>query len=188
VNVRPDLPTTMDAFERWVQRQEGKYEWDGKRGCVVMMTGVSRSHTRITGNVVRLLQSALPPEDWDVSIEAFGVEAEESLRYPDVMVEPRDPRPGTTRRAAAPVLIVEILSPSTAYLDVNEKPNEYLTLPTLDTYLVLAQDDRLALVWRRRPDGTFPARPEEIDDPQAVIAVPALGLELPFDEIYRAVF
>ena len=43
-----------------------------------------------------------------------------------------------------PILIVEVLLPGSHYLDFGDKPREYLSLPTVDTYVVLSADEPCA--------------------------------------------
>lgn len=188
MNVRPDLPTTKAGFLRFIEKQEGgKYEWDGKRGVVVMMVDVTRAHGRVVRNVLRLLEAGPNAFSFDFMVEAFGVEIGDSTRFPDIVVEPRSDGPPTERRARAPLVLVEVLSPSSLYVDLRDKPLEYLRLPTLQSYLVFAQDAARAWVWQRDAQGQFPERPEEIEGLDASVAVPALSLPLPLAEVYRGV-
>jgi len=49
MNFRPNLRMDKAAFLSWVQEHEGRYELAG--GRVVMMTGASRRHGKIVGNL-----------------------------------------------------------------------------------------------------------------------------------------
>jgi Uma2 family endonuclease len=84
--------------------------------------------------------------------------------------------------AAAPVLIAEVTSPSSATDDLGEKAAQYLRLASLAAYLVLAQDEPKAWVWVRGASG-FPPSPDVVDE-NGVILIPSLGIELPLAEIY----
>jgi Uma2 family endonuclease len=133
------LPRRMDkaAFLHWVQGRDDRYELD--RGRVIMMTGGSGAHWQITFNLAKALDARLDPNKWAVLPE-FGVNLElESIRFPDVVVDTA----GETARdltATRPVLIAEILSPASERVDLGDKSAEYLRLPSLAAYLVLAQD------------------------------------------------
>jgi Uma2 family endonuclease len=83
------------------------------------------------------------------------------------------------------VLIAEVLSPSSATLDLGDKAAEYLRLPSLATYLVLSQDEIKAWVYLKGSQ-QHPG-PEPIRAADATIRVPALGIELPLAEIYRGI-
>jgi len=57
MNAPFDLRMDKASFCRWVERQEGKYEW--KRGRVVQMTSVTKAHARIVANLIRVLSARL---------------------------------------------------------------------------------------------------------------------------------
>jgi hypothetical protein len=80
-----------------------------------------------------------------------------------------------------------MLSPSSEERDVVMKPAEYLTLASLQAYIVASQAEAACLVWLRGPDGNFPAEPLQIKGPAGVIRIPALAVELPLDDIYRGI-
>src|SRR5215510_10969872 len=88
--------------------------------------------------------------------------------------------------ASAPALIAEVLSPSTAEIDLGDKAAEYLRLPTLSAYLVFAQSEPKAWAWIRERDG-FPPSPGVITGYDKVIHVPALKLALPLGAVFAGV-
>ena len=183
MNVR--LPRRMDkaGFLRWVQGRDERYELD--RGRVTMMTGGSRAHWQITFNLAKALDARLDPNKWAVLPE-FGVNLEaESIRFPDVVVDIA----GETARdltATRPVLIAEILSPTSERVDLGDKSAEYLRLPSLAAYLVFAQDEVKAWIWTRGPAG-FPAGPLVVEGGDAVVRIEALDVDLPLREVYARV-
>jgi Uma2 family endonuclease len=179
------LPAHMDkpSFLAWLQGREGRYELvDGR---VVMMVNATRAHGMIVSNLVVLLRNQLDPNIWAV-IADFGLDAgSKTLRFPDVVVDRAGGKP-TDHTAIAPSLLIEVLSPSTARFDLGDKASEFLRVPTLAAYVVLAQDERKAWVWIR--DGAnFPSGPGVIDDGNAVIHIDALKLALPFGAIYAGI-
>ena len=86
--------------------------------------------------------------------------------------------------AKAPVLLAEVLSPSSGKIDLGDRPAEYLKLPSLLAYLVLSQDEPKCWAWIRRESG-FPAGPEIIAGKESAIRIPALSLEVSLQDIYR---
>ncbi len=179
------LPVRMDkaAFLDWVQGREERYELD--RGRVIMMTGGSRAHWQITRNLVKALDARIDPEKWEVLSE-FGIDLRsESIRYPDIVVDAAG-EASKDLTATAPVLIAEVLSPSSERIDLGDKSSEYLRLPSLAAYCVLAQDAIKAWVWIRELGG-FPPGPELFEGENAVIRIEALALDLPLKEIYARV-
>ncbi len=176
------LPTQMEkpAFLDWLDHVEDRYKLVG--GCVVMMVRASRAHGMIVMNLAELLRQQLDRRQRAVFAE-FGLDAgPRTLRFPDILVD----RAGGAPRdltATAPVLAAEVLSPSTAAIDLGDKSAEYLQLPTLAADLVFAQDEPKAWSWLRR-DGHFAPGPDVIAGAEQVISIPALGLDLPLKRIY----
>jgi Uma2 family endonuclease len=176
------LPVHIDkpTFLTWVQGREERYEL--AEGRVVMMVGASRTHGIIVSNLVVILRGQLDPQHWTV-IADFGLDAgPETLRYPDVVVD-RAKGSGGDYTATAPALLVEVLSPTTAELDLGDKAAEYLQLPSLLAYLVFAQSGHKAYAWIRGADG-FPAAPSVIVGGDKIIRIAALNLVVPFGAVY----
>jgi hypothetical protein len=65
------------------------------------------------------------------------------------------------------------------------KAEEYLRLPTLSAYLVLAQDEPKAQVWLRTAEG-FSPKALILDGHDAVIAIASVGIDVPLAELYAA--
>jgi Uma2 family endonuclease len=150
------LPVHIDkpTFLTWVQGREERYEL--AQGRVVMMVVSSRAHGVIVRNLVLILHGQLDPQQWSV-IADFGLDAgPETLRYPDVVIDRAGGSDGDYM-ATALVLLAEVLSPSTAEIDLGDKAAEYLPLPSLLAYLVFAQSGHKAYVWVRKADGFEPA-------------------------------
>jgi Uma2 family endonuclease len=178
------LPVHMDeqAFFAWVQGREERYELD--RGRVIMMTGGSRAHWQITSNILKAIEARLDPDRFAVLPE-FGIDlGPQSIRFPDIVVDVAGETPGDLK-ATAPVLIVEVLAPSSERIDLGDKAAEYVRIPSLLAYLVIAQDEMKAWVWVRGPNGFAGADVLKGDD--AVIRIPPLGIDLPFAEVYDRV-
>jgi Uma2 family endonuclease len=183
MNVQPDLHMDKAAFLAWVEGREGRYELAG--GRVLMMTGGSRAHAQITANLFRALDSRLDPDRWAI-LSDFGIDlGPKTLRYPDIVVDPATDAPRDLT-AIAPILIAEVLSPSTERVDLGDKAAEYLRLRSLAVYLVFAQDELKAWVWLRGPDD-FSPRPQVLTAPDDVVRISPLGIDLPLAEIYARV-
>jgi Uma2 family endonuclease len=179
------LPVQMDkaAFLAWAEGREERYEL--VEGRVVMMVNASRAHARIIKNLSRLLDRQLDARQWEVITE-FGVDAgPRTLRFPDVMVDRMDANL-VDRTAVAPVLLIEVLSPSTTKYDLGDKLSEFLKLPTLQGYFVFAQDEKKAWAWVRGAQG-FPPGPHIFEGDTAIIPFPALDLDVPLADVYANV-
>jgi Uma2 family endonuclease len=95
-------------------------------------------------------------------------------------------RAGSAYTTSDPVLLIEVLSPSSETLDLGDKAAEYLRLSNLAAYIVIAQQEAKAWVWLRTMSG-FSAGPEVIAGQDKSIQIPALSIELPLAEIYRGI-
>jgi Uma2 family endonuclease len=183
MNIQPNLRMDKARFLAWVQANEGRYELAG--GRVVMMPGASRIHGRIVTNLVMALGRGLDRRQWDIIAE-FGLDAgPETLRYPDVVVDRADSG-DKAHAATAPVLLAEVLSPSTAEIDLGDKAAEYLQIQSLLAYMVFSQDEPKAWIWVRANDEFSPG-PEVLFGTEAVVRIPALQLALPLADVYAGV-
>lgn len=185
----------MNAFTR-VDKQtflsfaaehaEHRYEY--VRGRIVQqMTGGTREHGGVSRRITRQLEDQLDESLW-WTLNDRGVETLETIRYPDVVVEPSDEPVGSlcTRRA---VVIVEVPSLSTGATDLDVKPAEYLSLDTLDAYIIASQDEAAMLVYERQADGHFPSEPREVAGRGAQLDVNGRSVRftLSLDVVYRGI-
>lgn len=184
MTIQLDHRMGKSEFLTWVQEHEGRYELAGSR--VVMMTGGSRGHAMLVRRLAAALEKRLDGNRWTVLTSDFGVDLGPStVRYPDVVVDVAGGR-FKDLTATAPAVIAEVISPSSAKDDLGAKADEYLRLPSLSAYLVLAQDEPKVRAWVRRGGG-FSPRPKIIEGLDAVIKIASLGIDLPLAEIYAGI-
>jgi Uma2 family endonuclease len=184
MNVQLNLRMDKATFLTWVQEREERYELE--KGHVMMMTGGSRRHGIITRRLAAALEKCLDANQWTVLTSDFGVDlGSDTVRYPDVVV---DVAGGALEdlTATAPVLVAEVISPSSATYDLGDKAAEYLKSTTLRAYLVLAQDEAKAWVWVRGASG-FSAGPAVITGPNAAIRIGTLGIDIDLAEVYAGI-
>jgi Uma2 family endonuclease len=180
MNVQTNLWMDKATFLAWVQERGERYELD--QGHVVMMTGGTRGHALMIRRLAAALERRLDSTIWSTLTSDFGIDlGPKTVRYPDLVV---DVAGGSVQdlTATAPVMIAEVISPSSATDDLGDKAAQYLGLTSLAAYLVLDQDEPKAWVWVRGTSG-FPPGPEVIGVGGA-IRIPSLRIELPLAEIY----
>jgi Uma2 family endonuclease len=181
MNVQLDLRMEKSEFLTWVQAHEGRYELAGNR--VVMMTSGSRGHAILVRRLAAALEKRLDDNRLTVLTSDFGVDlGPVTVRYPDVVVDVAGGR-FKDLTATAPALIAEVISPSSAKDDLGAKADEYIRLPSLAAYLVLAQDQPKAWVWLRSAE-EFSPETMIIAGHDAAIQIASLGIDLPLAEIY----
>jgi Uma2 family endonuclease len=192
---------TREEFVRWSQRYEGpKCEW--VEGRVVQQAVATKRHGRIVANVLRVLSARLDLDVWSIIAETMGVEPAGRLRLPDLVVERLD-APGSDLRAEEPVLLLEVLSPSSVATDFVDKRAEYLAFPSLVAYVIASQDEAVVWVWQRATTGEpFPVLPTEVRGRAAVLTLTGVaqtgvtqtgvtqagrGIDLPLADVYARI-
>jgi Uma2 family endonuclease len=172
-------PDEYLAFER---DAETKREY--VNGEVFAMVGASRNHTRIALNIGSRLNESLKPPCWAaVSDMKVHIEAANAYYYPDIVASCSTDQPDAYV-VANPVLIVEVLSPSTERTDQREKRPNYQTIPSVQEILLVAQDRRSIELYRRDRDGWTV---EQVMD-EGTFDLTSVGLTLALDDIYRNTF
>ena len=171
-------PWTVEDFLAWERRQPDRYEFFG--GVIRMMVGGSNAHTIIKGNVFAALRSRLRGTRWRALAEGSKVVTTTATMYPDAIVVcgPIDLAEDQVR---APTVVVEVLSRSTEDHDRGAKWVAYRDLESLQHYLLIAQDARRIDLYSREPQRWS----LQVLAPPEVVALPGIGAELTFDEVYE---
>jgi Uma2 family endonuclease len=103
--------------------------------------------------------------------------------YPDALVTCRPNAPNDAFQDE-PAVVVEVVSAETRRIDEGEKCLAYLQIPSLAVYLLVEQDSRNVIAFRRGPEGF---RREEYLGSGAAVPLPEIGVELPLAEVYAGV-
>jgi Uma2 family endonuclease len=143
------LPHLMTVAEFLVWKTpDGSDRWELVDGMPVAMAPASDRHGAILGEITRLIGNHLAEQrpDCRVLIEPGTRPNDRNVRIPDLSVTcgPIDP----TARFGAPVLIVEILSPSN-WRKTMRNVSSYSLIEGLAEVLVLHSGRMLAQVFRR---------------------------------------
>ena len=174
-------PMTLAEFLEWEERQPLRYEFDGVGP--VAMTGGTAGHSTIQGNLAIAFGGRLrgKPCRFYGSDLKFQV-AEGHVRYPDGMVVC-----STVGRTATvvfdPVVVFEVLSPSTASNDRIAKAREYQATASVQRYVMLEQDGVGATIYARLGDTWT----HEILIANSILSLPEIGVELPLAELYEGI-
>jgi Uma2 family endonuclease len=162
-----------------------RHEYIG--GAVYAMAGGSRDHNRIAVNLTAALDAHARGGPCEVFVNDLKVrlliQGQDIFYYPDVVLT-CDPRDGDPFFLRFPRLIIEVLSDTTEATDRREKLLAYRTIPTLEEYVLVAQD-RPEITFFRREDGWQPLVVRGADQ---VVTFVSVGLSLPLAEVYRRVF
>jgi Uma2 family endonuclease len=174
---------SVEAYEALAANAgEGeRYEYaDGQ--LVVKDEYTSDEHNLVLLNVYRLLHAHFGGRGCKVFTEnvRLAIDAHTQFRLPDVMVTPseRDKTPGEAKRD--PLLLVEVLSASSAFVDLVDKAKAYKTIPGLRAYLIVKPDKVWVRAYVRDDAGTWTEREYE-----SAGDVLSLGeVSLPLREVY----
>jgi len=129
---------TYDEYDEFEERAGVRHEYHS--GYVIAMAGGTLNHSQISGNMYALVRAAVRGGQCRAFTEAVRVRATaQDEMYPDVAVtcDPRDITDLRRRAIAFPMLIIEVLSPSTALYDRNGKFELYQQIPTLQEYVLI---------------------------------------------------
>lgn len=172
------------ALERTSKEKHEYFE-----GKVLAMTGASLAHNDIVANLIReigLLLKDRPcrilPSDLRVSVPSG-----ESYMYPDAVIvcgqpEMEDDKFDTLKN---PVVIFEILSPSTEDHDRGKKFFFYRQIPSFSEYILVDTTRRFVELSRRQDDGSWVFG--VVSDPEGYVPIAAIQGKISMDEIYRNV-
>ena len=148
------------------------------------MAAGSESHNLIAGNMLAHLKLGVPERcrvfSFDMKVH-ISKAPEEMYYYPDVFVTCAE-SDRHRHSKSDPVLVIEVLSPNTERTDRTEKRRAYLSLPSLEEYVLVEQDLPLVEILRRRSNWE-----REILQPDDPIVLESVGLQLTFTQIYRQV-
>lgn len=182
--VHSDL-LTVDEYLEGEDTSPIKHEYVG--GTLYAVPCGTNRHNAIATNALVSLGAQLRgkvcrPFNSDTKVR-IQLPAHARLYYPDAMVICR-PAKGQADFQDSPAIIVEVVSESTRRIDEQEKFEAYLTIATLQAYVLLEQDRAEATVWRRAEQGFIQEIAQGLE---AVIALDEIGIRLPLAEVYEAV-
>lgn len=128
-------------------------------GFMVAMAGASFGHVRITRNLTVDLDLALMGKNCEVfpTELRLRVDPKRLYTYPDISVVCGEPKLADDHKDTLlnPVVLIEILSPSTEVHDRGFKFAHYQKLDSLQEYLLISQAEPRVETFRRQADGNW---------------------------------
>ena len=174
---------TYQEYLELEQKDQQRYEFH--YGEVFAMASGSKRHNQISRNVANYLTQNTNQE-YESYLADIKVELQkaQSYVYPDVLLtcHPNDPQDDTESLVRKPVLIVEVLSPSTEDYDQNQKRKSYFKLPSLQYYILISQKEPQVEMYERHQDFWAYRSYSRLDD---TIALPLLGILIGLEKIYE---
>lgn len=177
----PPPRMTATEFLAWAEGRPKRYELED--GEVYAQAAERAAHRKIKFAVQRALLHALKAKRLPCHVEPDGavVLIDNKTAYePDALVYCGPEVEPSSLRIENPLIVVEVVSPSTEWRDVSRKLAGYLGLPTVRHYLIFNPDEPLVLHHERRDDGMIVTH--IIRD--GTIALDPPGIELMLADIY----
>ncbi|HRF41515.1 MAG TPA: Uma2 family endonuclease [Saprospiraceae bacterium] len=182
--------TTYSVAEYLLLERRTGERYEFYNGKIRRMAGGTIAHNRITRNIIIKLGQLIDEKgnmeivasDQKIYLPKYGWYV-----YPDAVVVAGVPIESEEEASAIinPILIFEVLSPSTMDYDRNRKFLEYQSLPSFQEYVLVRQDAPEALLaFREEPDLW---RSSETAGMDADIVLRSIGASLPMKDVYAKV-
>ncbi len=161
--------------------------WEYVDGEIRAMSGGTLDHSAISMNIGRALGNVLVPRGCRIYGSDAKIHTGNGVNtFPDMFVICGQSQlyMGKTDVAINPLLIVEVLSPSTEGYDRGEKFEHYKTIASLQDYLLVNQNEaRVELFFRR--DGTW--EKQSMTGLESRIYLPSVGVDLALSDVYATI-
>lgn len=178
---RREARMSVSEFRLWAEPLPDDERWELLDGEPTLMAPPGERHQRIVTNLIRRIDALAEPRGCR-AIPGLGILSaamDDFAPIPDVVVRCGPPLPDGY--AADPILVAEVLSPSTMSRDRGRKTDFYRTVPSLNTFLIVYSDEVRVEVWRREAA----AWGVTALGPDGIVSLPDLDGGVPLRDIYR---
>jgi Uma2 family endonuclease len=180
----PDYYLSPEEYLTIERQAEDKSEYID--GVMYAMAGGSERHNLIAANIIIAVGSQLRDQPCRVYPSDLKVRVPNSTRffYPDVSVICGETKFADEEKDVVlnPILIVEVLSESTAAFDRGKKFQSYQQIESLQEYLLVSQDEYLVEHYLRQENGHWLYT--KISGLAEIVALPTLQTQLALSDIY----
>lgn len=181
--VMASVPVTPLTEEQYLAIEESApFKSEFHNGRMFAMAGGSPNHSLLASNAAWEIRGQIPSScrvfnsDLKIKILAHGL-----YTYADCTVVCGEPELAG-EAVLNPILLVEVLSPSTQGYDRGEKFAMYRTIASLREYVIVHQDRRYVEHHSKQADGTWLLR--DCAGPESAIVIPHLNVRFPLDALY----
>ncbi|MCX7839692.1 MAG: Uma2 family endonuclease [Anaerolineae bacterium] len=179
--------TTPEEYLAMEEKADHKSEYF--QGEIFALAGGSSNHNLITGNTYTALRLVLKGKPCRVYISDMRLLVKRNglYTYPDVMVVCGQVEflEGRNDTITNPIVIVEVLSPSTYNYDRVKKFALYKQLDSLREYLLVDSEQVHVTLLRRLESGLWTI--EMYDDREAIVRLESLGCEISVAAMYEQI-
>ncbi len=146
----------------------------------------THKHYRITTNIYRKLSKVLDENLFYIYANSPNIciliNGKEKIRIPDVTITPHKETFSRDNYVTNPLIIFEVVSPSSVTIDYIDKLREYKAIETLQEYIIVEQDKN-CLVHYQRVSATEWTE-EKIETDKDFLYLPTVSIKLEMQEIY----
>jgi Uma2 family endonuclease len=174
---------TVDEFLAWAEGQPGRYELF--RGTVYAMTPERAIHAEVKFAIQTALANGIRARDLPCHMlpDGMTVRVDDATAHePDAVVYCGPRLAPSALEVPNPMIVVEVLSPSTRHVDAQIKLAGYFRLPSVMHYLVVDPDKPLIIHHARAAGDSILTRIVT----EGSIELEPPGVELTLADIYRA--
>ncbi|TVQ58293.1 MAG: Uma2 family endonuclease [Spirulina sp. DLM2.Bin59] len=180
---------TYTAEEYLALEVESEIRNEYRNGEIIPMTGGTPNHNKLASALTALLWFALRQKPYDVFVtdQRLWIPEQDIYTYPDVMVTPQpgELKLGRKDTVINPILLAEVLSPSTAQYDRADKFAAYRTISTVQEYLLIAQDKPQVEQFIKQGENEWLFMDHQGLD--AVFRVRSLSVDIALGDLYEAI-
>lgn len=154
-------PMTSDEFIAWAMEQPETCHYELVDGEVLTMAPERAAHARTKAHIWRRMTEAIEAKALPCEAYPDGMSVvvdDQTVFEPDALVRCGAPLPPTAIKLNDPLIIVEVLSPSTSARDVGAKLEGYFRLPSLRHYLIVRTESRTVVHHARGENGIILTR------------------------------
>lgn len=174
---------TVDEYLAWSESQEGRYELVD--GVVYAQAAERAAHAEMKLAVAIALTNAIRKKGLECRALVDGMAVRVGARTvfePDALVYCGPRLPPDAMLVESPVIVVEVISPTSGRNDNTRKLAGYFAVASIRHYLVIDPDDPLVVHHERRKDGEVVSHILR----EGRVSLDPPGLSFGFDELYRA--
>ena len=181
---------TLDEYRAIEETAQERHEYCN--GEIIAMSGGSPAHSRITVDVTTFLNVALR----DTNFQTYNgdlriwIPSFNHGTYPDITVIDGEPEFNADRtdEILNPLLIVEVLSPSTEAYDRVEKFRKYRSIASFCEYILVSQTEPyIEQYYNLDRQNSDRWQWQVYDGIDRAIVLHSLNIELPMPEVYRRI-
>lgn len=157
-------------------------------GEIFAMAGASRRHNVAAGNLYANLHFQLRNRPCEIYQNDMRVKVSRDLyTYPDIVIVCGEPRIEKKHgeNLLDPLIIIEVLSPSTEKFDRGEKAQLYRLMPSLEEYVLISQDKMHVEHFVRQKNGGWLLT--ELSDAGDILELPTIACQVSLSDVYAKI-